>query len=770
MKLRSTWAAQAACALAGLALFETTALAQGAVAAGASRAGSPFDDAVAAWHFRDLNDSTGANRALKPLGAAKVGVPLQGDEREASLARGGDGFVAELSPGSFDAGQGAHSELNLSGEAMTMLIRLRDPSGRWDSSVFSKYGNHDKLVYNLFAFDFGGGPEGMSLGFELGIAGKPGLGGQVKVLTRTIGPTAWHDVIVRYDGKALQLFVDGVKADGAACRGALRQGNPEPLILGGHSAGGVVQRPFRGQIDHAALWTRALTDGEIAALSGGEALIRKRKQEMEAQQWAELPKPVADFRKTVKSSDRTAFAEAALALRRWMIANDPHRPLYHFTGAESWINDPNGVIFHQGEYHLFYQFNPIVDGRKSATCWGHAASRDLVHWADWPVALWPDTPHDRGGCYSGNMVIDDRGVPTALYTGNVAGHRETYGMLARSTDGFLTWQKKRVMDNAQRPNPQSPVHWDAQLWKQGDTWFQLIGGTTGGQEPKGAAYLWTSPDLERWTLQKPIYSGGPGQFWELPYLLPFGDKHALLIGVGGNPYWIGTYDPKTMTFTPDSPKTRSADPGDYYSYNPHMVDGEGPGGTPRRIMHGWVQTPPTPTQAVPYWQGAHSVPRVITLRDGRLFQEPIPEITVLRGEKHALRDLDVGPESKRLLEGIRGDALEILAVFQPGTARRLGLKVRASADGKVGLPVWFDARTREFGVADRHMTSDLAAGEPLRFHVFVDRSIIEVYLNGNAITKVALLDPGAQSVEAFAEDGHCTLQSLEVWQMKSMWE
>jgi len=737
-----------------------------AAAAAAGDTASPFRDAVAVWHFRDLGDSAGADSALAPVGSVKVSVALGGEERTASQARGGDGFVAELGPGSLNAGQGAKGELNLTGHAMTMLLRLRDPRGSWTTSLFSKYGGHDRLVYNLFSVDLG---SGMDLGFELGIEGRAGMV-QVKVPVRRIGPMVWHDVLARYDGKALELFVDGVRVDRAAVAGKLRQGNTEPVIIGGHSEGGAVRRPFRGQIDHAALWSRALSDGEIVTLSGGEAVVRRRGAEMDAEQWAGLPKPVADFRKTIKSSDRKAFCEAALDLRRWMAANDPYRPLYHFTGPESWINDPNGVIFHQGEYHLFYQFNPIVDGRKSATCWGHAASRDLVHWEDWPVALWPDTPHDRGGCYSGNMVIDDRGVPTALYTGNVAGHRGTYGMLARSTDGFLTWQKKMVMDNAQRPNPQSPVHWDAQLWKQGNTWFQLIGGTTGGTEPKGSAYLWTSPDLEHWTLQKPIHSGGPGQFWELPYLLPFGDKHALLIGVGGNPYWVGTYGPKTMTFTPDSPKTRSADPGDYYSYNPHMVDDKGPDGSPRRLMHGWVQTPPTPTKAVPYWQGAHSIPRVITLRDGRLFQEPIPGITALRGEKHMLRDLGLGPESRKLLEGIRGDALEILAVFQPGAARRLGFKVRASANGSAGIPVWFDAQTREFGVADRHMTSDLAAGEPLRFHVFVDRSIIEVYLNGNAITKVAISDPNARGVEAFTEGGSCTLESLTVWKMGAMWE
>ncbi|MCX6866745.1 MAG: hypothetical protein NTV46_11115, partial [Verrucomicrobia bacterium] len=102
---------------------------------------------------------------------------------------------------------------------------------------------------------------------------------------------------------------------------------------------------------------------------------------------AELPGPVADYRAVVKSTDLESYSRAALAYRKWSIKNDPYRPLYHFTGVESWINDPNGPIYHDGKYHLFYQFDPQVpDGKggwaRSQRCWGHAVSCDLVHWKD----------------------------------------------------------------------------------------------------------------------------------------------------------------------------------------------------------------------------------------------------------------------------------------------------------------------------------------------------------------------------------------------------
>ena len=166
----------------------------------------------------------------------------------------------------------------------------------------------------------------------------------------------------------------------------------------------------------------------------------------------QLAPEVEKYRSLLHSKDLQAYSSAALALRKWMIANDPFRPIYHFTGPESWINDPNGPIYYNDKYHLFYQYNPIVDSKKSKTCWGHAVSKDLVHWVDWPVALWPDTPQDSAGVYSGNTFIDDNGDLCALYTGNVRGHDETYGILARSADEFLTSTKEVVMDDNQRPN------------------------------------------------------------------------------------------------------------------------------------------------------------------------------------------------------------------------------------------------------------------------------------------------------------------------------
>jgi len=760
-----------------LQLIGSLSLAMGPALWSADAAPAPLSDAVAVWHFETLDDRAGANSALKAEDAVKVGEPCTAAGKTASLARGGDGFVADCGGGFLVAGQGAGGELNLTGAALSLYARLRNTSGDWTScGIVSKHGGKERLTYNLYA------SQG-NLGFELGT--NRGWF-QAATPAQNLGADDWLDVVVRYDGGQLELFVDGVPMAARPASGKLRTGNTEPLVLGGYTIGGQLRGPFKGQLDTVALWSRTLDDSEIVALSGGEEEVKRRREARLAAPYAGLPEPVADYRRVVKSTDLETYSRAARALRKWMIANDPHRPIYHFTGTECWINDPNGPIYHEGKYHLFYQFDPQVpDGRggwrRSARCWGHAVSDDLVHWVDWPVAVWPDTPYDCGGVYSGNTFSHD-GKIHGLYTGNVSGRGgPRYGMLTWSDDGGVTWKKKMVMDHNQRPNDQSPVHHDGYVWKDGETWFQLIGGSTGGRNAQGAAWLWSSGDLERWKLERNIApSVKRGKFWELPYLIELGGKHVLLAGAG-NPYWVGAYDKQTMLFTPDDPKPQSIDNGTYYSFNVNMVDDKGPGGARRQLMHGWVTGPPSPTKTVPWWQGAHSIPRLITCNGKSVAQQPVPEIETLRGEHRNRTNLVIPAGTGGHLPAISGDALELIATFDRAAtaATRLGLKVRLSGDGKQAVRVWYEPATDNFGVdgtvtkaasARGGITRDGSPGQPITLRIFLDRSIVEIYTGGAALTARCFPDPAALGVDLFAEGGSAVLTRLDAWTMGSMWE
>jgi beta-fructofuranosidase len=223
------------------------------------------------------------------------------------------------------------------------------------------------------------------------------------------------------------------------------------------------------------------------------------------------------------------------------------------------------------------------------------------------------------------------------------------------------------------------------------------------------------------------------------------------------------------------------DTGTYYSFNVNMVDDKGPDGSRRQLMHGWVTGPPSPTKAVPWWQGAHSIPRVLTLQGDCVVQQPIPEIEVLRGKHQRVEKLTIEPGMSGYAPRIQGDALELIATFDraASTATRLGLKLRVSQDGTQAIRVWYEPETDKFGVdgtvtkaasAWGGITRDGSSDEPITLHVFLDRSVLEVYCGGTALTARSFPDPRSLGVDLFAEGGNAALTSLDVWDMAPMWE
>lgn len=178
-------------------------------ASAASSTPPTFADAIALWHMADEHDSSTPDSVLSRNGEVTFNRELTGREREESLRRGGDGNVAEFRGGWLSAGQGLNGELNLPGSALTLCVRLRDPSGRWDGPLFSKHGGHQRLSYNLFATTLHGK---MSIGFELGTDFRP-QPLHVSFPIERLAAAAWHDVIVRYSGPRLEFFIDGVLVD-----------------------------------------------------------------------------------------------------------------------------------------------------------------------------------------------------------------------------------------------------------------------------------------------------------------------------------------------------------------------------------------------------------------------------------------------------------------------------------------------------------------------------------------------------------------------------
>lgn len=465
--------------------------------------------------------------------------------------------------------------------------------------------------------------------------------------------------------------------------------------------------------------------------------------------------------------------------QRAALATDPHRPLYHFLPPANWMNDPNGFIRWGEEYHLFYQHNP--NGPFWGTIhWGHAVSKDLVHWHDLPIALLP-TPGapDDAGCFSG-CAVDDHGVPTLLYTG-AFGAQQTQ-CLATSRDGLITW----------RPDPGNPVlagapsemrsedFRDPFVWREGDVWYMLLG--TGVRAGGGAVLLYRSQDLRRWEYLHPLLEGKPeetGEVWECPNFFPLGDKHVLIVSVWPRAYvyyFIGSY--QNHRFVPEV-EGKLDHNGSFYA---PLSTLDQPG---RRLLVGWLdEWRSAEAQREAGWAGTLSLPQELFLHpSGQLGVRPIPELEVLRSQHVKHQEIRVSTGELKLIKGVWGEALELNVQFSSRGAQRYGVVVRRSPDGVEETRVVYDVAGGQL-IIDRsrhslaegvnrepHVTAvKLAADEPLELRIFIDHSVLEVFANGRAFVASRIYPSRPDSLQvALIADGELEVPQLDAWTLQPAW-
>ncbi|HEV2073843.1 MAG TPA: glycoside hydrolase family 32 protein [Thermomicrobiales bacterium] len=425
------------------------------------------------------------------------------------------------------------------------------------------------------------------------------------------------------------------------------------------------------------------------------------------------------------------------------VEQDRHRPRYHFLPPANWMNDPNGLIHYQGQYHLFYQYNP--KGAFWGTMhWGHALSEDLVHWRHMPVALTPAIGGpDEDGCYSGAAVVHD-GVPTLVYTG-VRG-TDQLPCLAMSEDQDLgkwrTFPGNPVIDETPS-DVQTTIFRDHTLWREDGAWMMGIGAGIEGSG--GAVLLYCSHDLIQWEYLHPLAIEDPtlnpggrvlSTGWECPDFFFFGDRPALIACEwDGEPiavsYWTGQYLRRRFT----AHYKGAVDAGSSFYGPQSFMDESG-----RRIMFGWLREVRSESaQRDAGWSGAMTLPRIITMgEDGALAFAVVPEVEALRGRHYRLDVLNSDVD----LRGVPGNSLEIQARFGAHGGGPVGLQVCCSPDGGEATTVLWDIETGILSLdtrqssRDQEVTGELASaflglteGEPLSLRVFVDRSVIEVYAN-----------------------------------------
>lgn len=385
------------------------------------------------------------------------------------------------------------------------------------------------------------------------------------------------------------------------------------------------------------------------------------------------------------------------------LARDPNRPQYHYLPPANWMNDPNAPVYHKGEYHLYYQYNPKA-AKWDTMHWGHASSPDLLHWKQLPIALAP-TPGgpDKDGCFTGCMVIDS-GTPTIMYTGV----NPEVQCIATSED-LASWNKFKGNPVIAVPPPgiDTPGFRDPQVWREGDDWLLLIGA--GFRGVGGTVLLYKSSNLREWTYLKPFMRGAIhpvagskdpvaiGEMWECPDFFPVGDKWLFYVSTEGKVlYWLGTW--KDRTFQPESNGVLVYGAG----YAPKSCEASGG----RRIIWSWLREQRSQEEQLKAgWSGVMSLAVVPSLsKEGTLLLKPAAEYRQLRGQRSN------GP--------LPDDCCELRVTVADGQPFQL---MRGSRE-----LVTFDPQKKILRAGPSE--APVPAG-PLNLSIFLDGSVIEVFAN-----------------------------------------
>jgi fructan beta-fructosidase len=492
---------------------------------------------------------------------------------------------------------------------------------------------------------------------------------------------------------------------------------------------------------------------------------------------------------------------------------DPYRekwrPQFHFTPPKNWINDPNGMVYFDGEYHLFYQFNPLGD-KWGHMSWGHAVSTDLVHWQHLPVAL---REQNEVMIFSGSAVVDEKntsglgkdGKPplVAIYTGHHTDKPLQHQNLAYSNDRGRTWTKfagNPVLDIKEKDFRDPKVIWH----EPSKRWVMAVAWPLARK-----VRFYASPNLKSWThLSDFGPAGSVAGVWECPDLFPLtmeGKKKWVLLvnvnsgapaGGSGCQYFVGDFDGTTFARDASSSKSKTGRQRDralWLDHGPDFYAAATWTGVPprdgRRLMLAWMSNwqyaNDVPTSP---WRGAMTIPRQLILRDGgdgiRLIQKPVTELTKLRGPLHHFQGggiEEANAWTKR--GGLPCFPLEMAIEFAPATKGVAGVKFFKGEKEETVIAVDRDRgrisidRTRSGNVAF-HTKFPGTSSAPIaqangriKLHLFIDACSVEVFANDGEQVLTSLVFPSQTSrdLELFGPKG-ATISVLDVWRLASCWK
>jgi sucrose-6-phosphate hydrolase SacC (GH32 family)/arylsulfatase A-like enzyme len=446
------------------------------------------------------------------------------------------------------------------------------------------------------------------------------------------------------------------------------------------------------------------------------------------------------------------------------------RPQFHYTALTGWLNDANGLLFFQGQWHLFHQHRPPDYPR---IVWGHAVSNDLLHWQRLGPAIKLD---DGDSAASGSGFVDEQNI-SGLKRGDLPPLLLFYARhpsdihsdkitqcLAFSTDGGHTFEQF-----AGNPLLRTPDSTDRDpkvfYYEPSHAWFMALSLSRNNEHREQATYgIFRSPDLKSWKL---IQELGPGPwYWECPDLFPLAVDNdpghtKWVFEKGSGDYMIGTFGDEG--FKPETEPIRTQWGGSFYGAQTFT---NAPGG--RRVLIAWMSTAkdgPNSWPGMPFNQQM-SFPRELTLRttpEGpRLFREPIPEIAQLYAATHELAAQTLEP-GRNALKGVSGDLLDLQMEIEPGNAAQVTLKLR-------GEKIVYDVKEKKLKMFGRPIAMEPVDGK-LILRVLLDRTSIELFGNRGAVTFSGVFYPAGDNhqLALIVEGGPARVSKLTVHELRSIW-
>ncbi|MBK9138795.1 MAG: glycoside hydrolase family 32 protein [Verrucomicrobia bacterium] len=440
-------------------------------------------------------------------------------------------------------------------------------------------------------------------------------------------------------------------------------------------------------------------------------------------------------------------------------ARDPDRPRYHFRPPANWMNDPNGTFWFNGWYHLFYQHNPYGDSWEHMH-WGHARSRDLVRWEHLPIALWPSYALGENHCFSGCLTRNDRGEPLIFYTS--IGDREPHCWVALPEDpDLIRWRKftgNPVLTESSTGSPYYDFR-DPFIFRHAGRAFMVHGGNLNGAKGGQAVvslFEAENPDLTRWRYRGILFRHPDPTVTniECPLFFPLDGKFVLITSPHRSCDWfVGSFDPDQGTFAATGQGL--VDRGHFYAPNV-LFDNRG-----RCVMFGWVNG----FKPGKGWNGCMTLPRVLTVENGRLVQRPAPELESLR-QNEAVAFRFTGREAANAAPLTISLMAELeISLIRDG-ATRAGLWLRRGESGQPGARLEF--RGKELQVAD--VTVPLGIDDSLKLRVFLDHSVVEVFAADGSfcVTRVIEAAPGDDRMEAILSADTATIVGRN-WRLQGIW-